>query len=66
MVVEIEVRQFNVPAFEAVHIDTKAVILAGYLDLCGFEVLDRVICAAVAELELVRPGAKRQRQELMA
>ena len=66
MVVEVKVRQFDVFAFEAFNINAEAVVLARYLDLSGFEVLDRVIGPAVAELELVCPGPERQRQELMA
>ena len=66
MVVEVQVRQFDVFAFEAFNINAEAVVLAGYLDLCGFEVLDRVIGPPMPELEFIRPGPKRKRQELMA
>ncbi len=51
---------------EGVEVHAKAVVLAGDLDLTGVEVLDGMIGAAMAELELVGPAAQGQAQDLMA
>ena len=53
VVVEVDVRQLDVLVFERVYVNAEAVVLRGYLDLAGIEIFDGVICAAVAELELV-------------
>jgi len=50
---------------QAAGLDDEAVVLAGDLDLAGFEVLDRVIAAAVTLVHLGRTGAQRQRQHLV-
>ena len=47
-------------------IDRKAVILRGDLDLAGLEKLDRMIRAAMTELELERFSAEREAKDLMA
>ena len=47
-------------------VDGEAVVLRRDLDLAGLLVADRVIGAAVAELELERLGAERLAEELMA
>ena len=47
-------------------IDGEAVVLRGDLDLAGLELLDRMIGAAVAELQLVGLAAHRERQDLVA
>jgi hypothetical protein len=41
-------------------------ILAGDQDLPGLEILDRVVGAVMAELHFHRPGARSQRQQLVA
>ena len=41
-------------------------VLAGDFDLAGLEILDGVVGAAVAELELLGLGAERQRENLVA
>ena len=66
VVVEVEVRQFDVLVFEGVHIDAEAVVLAGDFDLAGSEILDGVVGAPVTKLELVGLGAEGERQNLVA
>ena len=44
----------------------EAVVLGGDLDLAGAQVLDRVVGAAVAELELERAPAQGQGEQLVA
>ena len=53
-------------AGSVVGIDGEAVVLRGDLDLAGRLVADRVIGAAVAELELEGPGAEGLAEELVA
>ena len=57
-VVEVDVGDDAAAGFEALLVDGEAVVLAGDLDSAGVEVLDRLVAAAVAELELV--GARRR------
>src|SRR5215471_15281772 len=45
---------------------TKAMVLAGDLDLAGLDVLDGMICAAMADRHLFRAAAECQAQELVA
>jgi len=52
LIVQIDVRQFDVIR-KGLRIDHKAVVLARDLDLAGEQVLDRVIRAAVSELQLL-------------
>ena len=47
-------------------IDRKAMILRRDLDLAGLEFLDRVVRAAMPELQLVGIAAHRERQDLVA
>jgi hypothetical protein len=51
---------------QRIGIHRKAMVLAGDQDLSGLQILDRVVGAVVAELHLHRPGAGRQRQQLVA
>src|ERR1043166_2428674 len=60
LVVEIDVHVLDLVLRQRVGIDRKAVILRGDLDAAGAEVLDRMIAAAMAELQLVRPAAERE------
>ena len=50
---------------DALVLDREAVVLGGDLDDAGAQVLDRVVGAAVAELELEGLHAERLRQELV-
>ena len=58
IIVEVQVGQLDVLAFQGVHIDAETVVLAGDFDVACHEVLDRVVGAPVAELELVSFGAE--------
>ena len=53
-------------SLERVGIDGEAVVLRGDLDAAGAEVFDRMVAAAVAELELVGLAAEGQAEELVA
>src|SRR5689334_17183006 len=53
-------------AGQALGLHDKPVVLAGYLDLAGQQVLYRVIGAPVAARHLARASAERQRQQLVA
>ena len=64
-VVEVDVGDLHVRR-QRRRIDGEAVVLRGDLDLAGLELLDRVVGAAVAELQLVGLAAHRQRQDLVA
>ena len=66
VVVEVQVRQFDVLIRKRVHIDAEAVVLAGDFDLAGLEILDGVVGAAVAKLELVSLGAEGESENLVA
>jgi hypothetical protein len=66
VVVEIQMRQFDLFFIQCVDVHAEAVVLAGYFDLAGLEVLDRVIGAVVTELELVGLCAERQSENLVA
>ena len=66
VVVEVHVGELHVLARQRVEVYTEAVVLAGDLDLAGAKVLDRMVGAAMAELELVRRAAQGQAQNLVA
>ena len=65
LVVEIDVAGLDLGR-QGRGIDGEAVVLRRDLDLAGLLVPDRMIGAAVAELELERASAERLAQELMA
>src|SRR5690606_14936096 len=50
---------------QALRIDREAVVLAGDRDLAGDQVLDRLIAAVVAELQLEGAPAQREPEELV-
>ena len=64
-VVQARVRDLDAGRQRA-RLDGEAVVLRRDLDAARLEVLHRVIAAAVAELELERPSAERQREHLVA
>ena len=66
VIVEIQMCQLDVLLGQGIHIDAETVVLAGDFDLAGAEVLDRVVGATVAELELISLGAHRQGEDLVA
>src|SRR5438552_4047056 len=51
---------------ERLEVDAEAVVLRRDLDAAGREVFHRLVAAAVAELELVRRAAEREREKLVA
>jgi len=57
LVVEVDVRHHAAVGFQGFAIDREAVILAGDFDPAGVEIFDRLIAAAMAELQLVRRRA---------
>src|SRR5260221_7427887 len=61
--------QMNVRALhgirERLEVDAEAMVLRRDLDATRREVFHRLVAAAVAELELVRLAAEREREELM-
>ncbi len=65
VVVEIQMCQLDVLPGQRVHIYAKTVILAGDFDFACVQILDGMIGATVAELELVGFGAHRQSEDLM-
>ncbi len=64
-IVQVHVRQFHLPTRDRVDVDGKAVVLGGDLDLPGVKLLDRMVRPMMAELELVRPTAQGETQNLM-
>src|SRR5579859_4302806 len=63
-VVQVHVRRAHARG-ERREIDAKTVVLRGDLDAPGGEILHGLIAAAMAELQLVRPAAEREAQELV-
>ena len=65
-----EIEQGPVGRFDALGqgllVDRKAMILARNYNLPGFEILDRVIGAVMAEFHLDGFGARRKRQQLVS
>jgi len=66
IVVKVHVCQLNVLALERIQIDTEAVILAGYFNPAGVEVLDGVVCSVVSEFQFVGFGAESEGEKLMS
>src|SRR4051794_16234883 len=66
LVVEVDVRVFDIVRVQRIGIDCEAVILRRDLDASAAQILDRMIAAAVSELQLVRAAAERQAEELVA
>jgi hypothetical protein len=64
VVVEVDVRDLDVLR-QRLGVDRKAMILRRDFDLLRLLVEDRLVAAAVAELELVRLAAEREPQQLM-
>src|SRR6476646_6857008 len=63
-VVQIEMGELIFGIGEQAGLDGEAVVLGGDRDLAGGEVLDRVVRAAVSELQLERPSAAGQSHDL--
>src|SRR5207237_6301206 len=63
-VVQIDVRDGDI-RWQRLRVDREAVILRGDLDLARFQLLHRVVCAPMTELQLVGLAAQRQRKDLM-
>src|SRR6202521_5951748 len=66
LVVEIDVGDLDVVLAERVGVDGEAMVLGCDLDPAVTQILDRMIAAAVAELQLVGLSAEGQAEELMA
>ena len=65
LIVQVDVTRLDVGG-QSRRIDGKTVVLSRDLDFAGLLVADRVVGAAMAELELEGLGAKRLSQELVA
>ena len=63
---KVEVRDFEPRALERVGNNGVAVVLRGDFYLAGHEIFDRMVAAAVSELQLVRMRAVCQRDHLMS
>src|SRR5581483_11656174 len=66
LIIQIDVRVFDIVLAQRVGIDGEAMILRGDLDAAAAQILDRMIAAAMSELQLVRPAAERESEQLMA
>ncbi len=66
VVVEIQVRDFDVAGGQRVGIDAEAVILRGDFDLVGQKIFYRMIRAVVAEFQFEGFAAQREAAELVA
>src|SRR5690606_8368900 len=66
VIVEIDFRDDGVAGLEALGIRREAVVLRGDGDATGLEVLDRLVAAAVTELELERLSAEGVREHLVS
>ena len=51
--------------WQRIFCDGKSVILGCYLDLAGFTIQHRLVCATMAELQLERAGTTGERNELV-
>ena len=65
-VIQIDVREFQADGFQALRRDGETMILRGDFHSLGQQVLDRMIVSVMAEFQLDRLGAQRQRQELVS
>ena len=65
-IVEVEVGQVDFRRRKALRIDGKSVVVRSDLYPAGAHVLDRLVTAAVPELELETSAAKGQSEKLMA
>ena len=65
-VVEVHMGQLDLLGIKAVQVDAEAVILRGYLDMAGLQILDRLIGTPMAELQLIGGAAVCQAENLMA
>ena len=65
LVVQVHVRDFQIRR-QGLRVNRETVVLRRNFDFAGLEFLDRVVGAAVAELELIGIGAHRERQDLMS
>jgi hypothetical protein len=57
-VVQINVSKLDCLSFERLGVNAETVVLGGYFNLAGFEILDRVIRSVVAELQFVGSPAQ--------
>src|SRR5713226_1274572 len=65
-VVEVDVTRFPAVLRHGVRIDGEAVVLRRDLDLSRCEVLHGMVCAVMAERQLVRAAARGEPEDLMA
>ncbi len=66
IIIEIYMRKLNVFMFQRIDIDAEAVILAGNFDFAGFEIFNRVVCAAMSEFQFISFAAECQAKKLMS
>ena len=58
LVVQIDVREFDLAGIERIRVNGEPVIVRSDLDLTSRHVLDRLIAAAMSEFHLVSLGTK--------
>ncbi len=65
-VIQVDMRDFDVARGQRIRIHHETVILRGDFHVPGLQILDRVIRAVMAELQLVGSAAERQSAELVS
>src|SRR5262245_46549816 len=65
VVIEVDMRDFDLVGIETIGIDGKSMILSRNLHAVFLDVQHRMIPAVMAEFQLERPAAKRQPHDLM-
>src|ERR1700722_20643351 len=66
VVVQIDVRDFDIARRERVGIDAEAVVLGGDFDLLRAQIFHRMVRTVMAEFQLERVAAQREAAQLMA
>src|SRR5262245_56941594 len=65
-VIQVGMCDFNGPVIEGIRIDRKSMILRGDFNFSRQKIFHRVVCTAVAELELERLPAESKSEKLMS
>ena len=65
-VIQVDMRDLNIRVFDRLHIHTETVVLCSNLYLSCQKILDRMVCASMAELQFKGLSAKGKTQDLMA
>src|SRR2546421_4152818 len=65
-VIQVDVGDFHRRRIEGLRIHREAMVLRSDLDIAGQQILDRMVCPPMAELQLEGPSAERQSEKLVA